>query len=380
MWDIDRANDWAGFRDALKNFVGPPQNMVFADTGGTIGFITAGRIPIRKSGNGWLPVPGWTGDYDWQGFIPFDALPQATNPASGFFISANNKVVPDSYPYFISRDWDLPNRAERITELLTDAPKQSPESQRRDPGRYPVDHGAPAGAADDQVRAVQRHGPRGRQAASAMGFPHGRGQGRAVAVHRLAARFCPSVLFAKLGNAATDYWNLRPRVMEAILTQRPDWCADPQHPERQACDARLSEALDTALDQLRQAYGGEMAQWQWGRAHIAYFPNAVWERVPVLRDWLRVTIPTPGARDTVNVGPSEITDPVHPFEQRFGAGLRIITDMAAPGEARMMITPGQSGNPLSGHYADLLPRWRAFDWLVPGTAPAQSTLTLAPAS
>ncbi len=98
-----------------------------------------------------------------------------------------------------------------------------------------------------------------------------------------------------------------------------------------------------------------------------------------MRDWLRVTIPTPGARDTVNVGPSEITDPAHAFEQRFGAGLRIITDMAAPDQARMMITPGQSGNPLSGHYADLLQRWRTFDWLVPGAAPVQSTLTLAPA-
>jgi penicillin amidase len=191
--------------------------------------------------------------------------------------------------------------------------------------------------------------------------------------------FAHSVLFAKLGDAAKDYWDLRPQVMEAILTQRPDWCADPQHPEDQTCDARLTTALDTALEQLRQAYGNEMAQWQWGRAHIAYFPNAIWERVPVLRDWLRVTIPTPGAKDTVNVGPSDITDPAHTFEQRFGAGLRIITDMAAPAGARMMITPGQSGNPLSGHYADLLRRWRAFDWLVPGTAPAQSTLTLAPA-
>jgi penicillin G amidase len=123
-----------------------------------------------------------------------------------------------------------------------------------------------------------------------------------------------------------------------------------------------------------------MAQWQWGRAHIAYFPNAVFERVPVLRDWLRVTIPTPGARDTVNVGPSEIRDDAHPYEQRFGAGLRIITDLAAPAQSRMMVTPGQSGNSLSAHYTDLLRRWRAFDWLVPTAAPADSTLTLVPGS
>jgi penicillin G amidase len=98
-----------------------------------------------------------------------------------------------------------------------------------------------------------------------------------------------------------------------------------------------------------------------------------------LRNWLRVTIPTPGAYDTVNRGPSVIRDNVHPYEQRFGAGLRVITDLAAPEEARMMIAPGQSGNPLSPHYADLIARWRAFGWLVPGHAAATDTLTLAPA-
>jgi penicillin G amidase len=380
LWDIDRADDWTGFRAALKNFVGPPQNMVFADTGGTIGFIAAGRIPIRKSGYGWLPSPGWSGDYDWQGFIPFDALPQATNPPSGFFVSANNKIVPDSYPYFISRDWDLPDRAERITELLTTTHSQSPEisaaiqsdtlsimARRLVPLMTKI---VPANdTAREAVQRLQR-----------WDFRMDADKVEPLLFTAWLRAFARSVLFARLGEAATDYWDLRPRVMEAILTQRPDWCANPQHPDSETCDARLAEALDTALDQLRQAYGNEMARWQWGRAHIAYFPNAVWERVPVLRDRLRVTIPTPGARDTVNVGPSEIADPTHAFEQRFGAGLRIITDMAAPGGARMMITPGQSGNPLSGHYADLLGRWRAFDWLVPGVAPAQSILTLAPAS
>src|SRR5207244_1513900 len=96
------------------------------DADGTIGFIAPARVPIRKKGNGWLPVPGWTGEYDWTGFIPFDELPQASNPASGNFVSANNKIVPASYPYFLSRDWDLPNRAQRIEELLAAAPHQSP--------------------------------------------------------------------------------------------------------------------------------------------------------------------------------------------------------------------------------------------------------------
>ncbi len=124
VWDINRASDWPSFRAALQKFVGPVQNIVYADVDGTIGFIAPGLVPIRGKGQGWLPAPGWTGEYDWAGFIPFAALPSAVNPPSGHFVSANNKIVPESYPYFLSRDWDLPNRAERIEALLAATPVQ----------------------------------------------------------------------------------------------------------------------------------------------------------------------------------------------------------------------------------------------------------------
>jgi penicillin amidase len=97
-----------------------------------------------------------------------------------------------------------------------------------------------------------------------------------------------------------------------------------------------------------------------------------------LREWLEVAIPTPGAYDTLNRGPSTIHDDTRPFAQRFGAGLRMITDLASPTDSRMIATPGQSGDPLSGHFADLLRRWRDFDWLIPGRSSTVSTLVLVP--
>ncbi len=378
IWDIDRADDWPGFRNALKNFVGPPQNIVYADTGGTIGFIAAGRIPMRKNGDGWLPMPGWSGDYDWQGYVPFDELPQATNPISGHFVSANNKIVPNSYPHFISRDWDLPFRAERIEEMLAATPRQSPNASAE------IQADTLSIMARRLVPLMTRIVPStemGREAVQRLqqwDFRMDADKVEPLLFTAWLRAFARSVLTARLGDAAADYWDLRPAVMEAVLTQRPDWCEDRKEPDRD-CDTRLVAALDQAIEELRKAYGDEMARWQWGRAHIAYFPNAVFERVPLLRDWLRVTIPTPGGYDTVNRGPSLIRDEAHPYEQRFGAGLRIITDLATPAESRMMITPGQSGNPLSAHYADLLSRWRAFDWLVPSRSSARATLTLAPA-
>jgi len=378
IWDIDRAGDWSGFREALKNLAGPPQNIVYADTGGTIGFIGAGRIPVRKSGDGWLPVPGWNGQYDWQGYIPFDELPQATNPPSGHFVSANNKIVPDSYPYFISRDWDYPYRVQRIEELLAATPRQSPEASAA------IQADTLSIVARQLVPLMTRIVPSGDMAREAVerlrgwDFRMDADKVEPLLFTAWLRAFARSVLFARLGDAAADYWDLKPEVMQAVLTTRPDWCANPQKPD-ETCETRLSKALDTALDGLRRAYGDEMARWQWGRAHIAHFPSAVLERVPVLQDWLRVAIPTPGGNDTVNRGSSDIRSDVNPYEQRFGAGLRIITDLAAPLEARMMIAPGQSGNPLSAHYAELLPRWRAFDWLIPGRAATVATLVLAPA-
>src|SRR5260370_36594503 len=128
LWEVNRAADWPGFGAALQHFVGPIQNMVYADVDGTIGFIAPGLVPIRRSGQGWLPAPGWTGRHDWPGFIPFAALPSAVNPPSGHFATANNKIVPDTYPYFLGRDWDLPNRAERIEALLAAGPIQTQAS------------------------------------------------------------------------------------------------------------------------------------------------------------------------------------------------------------------------------------------------------------
>jgi penicillin amidase len=379
IWDINRAADWTGFRSALEKFVGPMQNIIYADTDGTIGFIAPGRVPIRGRGDGWLPVPGWTGEYDWRGFVPFSALPSAENPPSGRFVSANNKIVPESYPYFLSRDWDLPNRAERIEALLAAMPVQTPQASA-------------AIEADTLSLMAQKLVP-------LMTRIVGRGEGeRGQAAIELLQRwdchmdrekvepllftawlreFSHAVLFGRFGEAVSDYWDLRPRVMEAVLTEHPDWCGDPKRPGEESCARRLGEALDAALTRLRRTYDEDIKEWRWGRAHVAVFANPVFSRIPVLRDWFAVSIPTAGSYDTLNRGPSTIRDDESPFEQRYGAGLRIITDLASPSNARVITTPGQSGNPLSGHFADLLGRWRDFDWLVPGRS-AAATLVLAP--
>ena len=378
VWEINRATDWPSFLAALRHFVGPVQNIVYADVDATIGFIAPGLVPIRRNGLGWLPAPGWTGSYDWTGFIPFDALPHAVNPPSGHFVSANNKIVPDGYPYFLGRDWDLPNRAARIEALLAATPLQTAASSgamQADTLSLMARHLVPLMVGMVAQTAATREAV---ERLKGWDFHMNLDKAEPLLFTAWLREFSHSILFGRFGDVVSDYWDLRPRVMEAVLTERTDWCDDPKRPGEESCASRLAEALDTALAALRRDYGADMTRWRWGQAHVAVFASPVFSRIPVLRDWLKTAIPTSGAYDTLNRGPSTIRDEAKPFEHRFGAGLRIITDLASPEDSRMIATPGQSGNPLSAHYADLLQRWRDFEWLVPGRSAAASTLVLIP--
>ena len=105
---MNYATNWDEFTTALEKYVAPSQNFVFADKAGNIGYYAPGKIPIRSQGDGSVPVPGWTDVYRWTGWIPFEDLPNVYNPEAGFVATANNRSVPDDYPYFITNDWTPP--------------------------------------------------------------------------------------------------------------------------------------------------------------------------------------------------------------------------------------------------------------------------------
>ncbi len=108
------ATDIDEFRSALRDWDVPAQNFVFADTHGNIGYLMAGAIPTRARGQALLPSPGWNGEYEWTGLIPFGELPQTINPPQHFIVTANNRVIDDSYPHYITHEWLNGYRAQRI--------------------------------------------------------------------------------------------------------------------------------------------------------------------------------------------------------------------------------------------------------------------------
>ncbi|WES63648.1 penicillin acylase family protein [Microbacter sp. GSS18] len=118
LFALNIARDFPAFRAAASMFDVPAQNLVYADVDGNIGYQTPGRLPVRGSGDGSMPMPGWSSAYDWQGFIPFENLPVLFNPDDGYIVTANNAVVTDDFGYDLTRDWDYGWRAARITELI----------------------------------------------------------------------------------------------------------------------------------------------------------------------------------------------------------------------------------------------------------------------
>jgi penicillin G amidase len=128
---LDKARNWDEFHEALRLWDAPGQNIVYADNQGNIGYQATGLLPVRSRGLGMVPAPGWTGEYDWTGYIPYDKMPSVLNPSTHFIATANNKVVPDDYPYYMGYDWSPPFRAQRITDLINAKDKLSVEDFER---------------------------------------------------------------------------------------------------------------------------------------------------------------------------------------------------------------------------------------------------------
>ena len=118
IWGFNKAQNWEDFREAARNFHVPAQNLLYADVDGNIGYQMPGDIPMRANGDGTLPVPGWTDEYEWTGFIPFEELPYTFNPPEGYIATANNQVPPLDYPNLITHDWDYGFRAQRIVDMI----------------------------------------------------------------------------------------------------------------------------------------------------------------------------------------------------------------------------------------------------------------------
>ena len=370
LYAMNMATSADAFHAALANFHAPQQNVVYADRAGHIGFLVAGRVPLRKKtyAAGLLPAPGWSGDYDWIGTLPFDQLPQSRDPAKGWLATANNKVIDDDYPHFISGRWPEDGRYRRIVEMLEGKPVFSAtdfESMQLDTLSAPLRELIQAWLpqvkdADPTVTALLQNWD-GRV---------GRDRLEPLIATLWMSRTAALLLKGKMGHTFSDWWFWEDDALRRLLSD-PKWCAP------KSCGAILSASLADTIATLKKQLGNDPKAWQWGALHRMHFQNPVLRNVPLLSDWLDPDLPTDGDMFTVNRGvPVESADPVA-LPDVHGPTMRLIVDMKDPMQARITLAGGQSGNPLSPHYADWLVDWRDGRYR-PIVQPAVHSLTLMP--
>ena len=360
---INSAGNWQEFRDALRKYVAPSQNFVYADVDGNIGYYGPGRIPIRAKGDGSVPAPGWNDEYAWTGWIPFEQLPNAYNPANGYVVTANNRVTPDDYPYFITNDWAPPYRAERIVELLTAKAGLTPDDYA---GIQADQRSAQARELLPYLLAVQPQTPEERQALDILRAWDGTAspENAAPAIYEAwYAGLYRALLGDDLGGDVGKFFTSRndPMLLKRILSgEEAVWCDNVLTPAVESCAETTRVALQDALKELDKRLGKNMGNWQWGDLHRTLFPHNPFSQVSFLKPFFQRSIVTGGDNFTVNPSPYKLDEP---FDSTWLPSYREIIDLADLGNSRFMHTTGQSGNLLSRHYDDLIPQWRGVQYV-----------------
>lgn len=313
---IARASNWEEFRKAIARYKVPTENIVYADTEGNIGWIAAGLAPVRKNWSGLFPVPGDTGEYEWSGFLPSDDLPQSYNPASHRIATANDNILPPGYSKQLSYEWAPPDRHRRIDEMLGAHRKfnvEAFEKMQQDVLSL------------NALRLMALLGP-----SSPLAGWDGRialDSEKALLYELWAAELPRTVFGPELGARVT---------LQRTLTELEE------HPN--------PEAIGKALESARRLMGARIANVDpprvWGDLHKVSF------RHPLSRTGLnRGPFARPGDAYTVNAtsGPN--------FRQTSGASFREILNLADWDRSVITNAPGESGNPSSGHYDDLITDW-----------------------
>jgi penicillin amidase len=348
---IDRARDWPSFQAALKLWISPEQNIVYADLDGHIAFTSVGELPIRKRPTDDFPAPGASGVADWIGVSQFSQLPQAVDPPSHRFINANNRVVPADYPLYITHAYsDDPFRAERITAMLDDRTGLTAE----DFGHMQIDvKEQDADLLMPRLRVAEPKTEAGRRAIDLLRawnrtMPVDRAEPLIYAawVARLKETLIGRTLAADSTGARAFGFGFSPFLLVRLLDREGD-----------AAPGILGGTLDDTMAALEKIYGADFSQWRWGAAHPAALTSQLFGTVPVIGRLFDVGLPAPGGQETVDRAGYGGADLLH-FRDVHGPGYRGVFDLADLDASRFIIATGQSGNPFSPHYGDLAERWR----------------------
>jgi penicillin amidase len=351
---LDRVQNWREFEEAMKRWKLPTHNIVYADVEGNIGEHSVGLAPIRKNFTGTMPVPGDAG-YEWSGWIPVPELPHELNPARGFVVTANQRMTPENFPYNVGYEWVEPYRANRVKEVLSQTANSGHKFTREDMERLQADvTSLPARELLQLLASAARNSD---DPAAQMLLRWNAALDRespAAAVYELWQTEIEKQMLHHL--APENAWKTLQRNLSLTVIlnslEHPDQETFGAQPQA-ARDQLLLDTLKTAVEKLKSLQGSEPSYWSWGRLHTVTFHHPL-ELLIDAKPLLDIgPLPRPGDSYTVN----NTSYAGENFDQLSGPTYREILDVGNWDESVVSNAPGQSGQPGSPHYSDLVPLW-----------------------
>ncbi|MBD2357741.1 penicillin acylase family protein [Tolypothrix sp. FACHB-123] len=361
---LNRAQNWEDFRAAAKNYDVPAQNLVYADIDGNIGYQMPGKFPIRAKGNGRYPVPGWTDEYEWLGYIDFEQLPKSFNPPQGYIATANN-LVQNKYPYLITTDWVYGYRAQRIVEMISQANEPlsllDVETIQGDNRNLNARNLLPLlKNIDLNQQNLQPNLASAKKLLIDWDMQLEMPSPAAALFevfwkHLLADTFhdqLPQDYFPNGG----DRWY---EVVKNIIKQpNSSWWDNRNTPKVENRDQILRQAFTEAVNELEKIQGKDPKSWNWGDLHRITFRNATLGKSGVGAIealFNRGAFATAGNGETVNANRWKASQS---FEVTDIPSLRMIIDLKNLDNSLAIHAPGQSGHAFHKHYTDMVDSWR----------------------
>lgn len=364
---INKASNKEEFENALKHFAVPGQNVIYSDVEGNIGYWTAAKIPLRGNFNPTFPLPGWSKEYEWKGFVSFDQLPKLWNPPEQFIATANNKIA-DNTPYFISNLYMPPSRIERINDLLSEVNLFSAEDFKRMQLDYISPHTRKLTklitdsfkehpATDSDTKSALEY-------LSNWDFKHSPTDVASTIFNMFFVKLIHNIFEDEMGkeilNDYTFFSAVPIIVVDKLLTaDTSSWFDNVNTEAIETKSDIIKKSLSDALEQLRIDIDPELKNWQWGVLHPVTFEHLFGTRKPLDKVFNIGPFPVGGSATTINNGEFNFN---RSFKNVVGPSTRQIVDLAKPLSRFSVLTTGQSGQPLHKHYSDQTLLWLNGDY------------------
>ncbi|MEB6549973.1 penicillin acylase family protein [Heyndrickxia sporothermodurans] len=352
---MNKAGNWDEFEKALENFETPTQNFVFASKDGTIAYKANGKIPIRKKGDGLLPVPGWTDEYEWTGYIPFNELPKTVNPKEGFISTANNKVISDDYPYHISHNWAQPYRQMRIQEVLKSKDQitaKDMQDLQMDKVNLQAKEFVPIFL--DHLKEIKDKSAKEALTSLQQWNYIDDKDAAAPLIFNMWMRKIPEVLFAKeISKEMLDKFGGQKQAVDELIRHAAEGQPGPWITEHGGLQKVLQSSLTLAIKEIEKTQGDNVKKWEWGKYHQLYFGHPLSSVKPL--NYLFNSdgkVPVGGSSVTVQAAANKEDGTVD-----HGASWRFVIDTSDMNTGYHIVGPGQSGHIKSEWYHDQLKAW-----------------------